>query len=191
MSPLLLGILNSQAAGAAAGAYDLLETQQLSSSAASVTFTGLGSYSDYKHLQLRMSARLDNSTASGTRTASIRFNNDTGSNYAYSHVYSGGSSTTGNANFNVSDIPLESWIPNGLTDSNVYAPAVVDILDFSNSSRNTTTRALYGVTIETEDLIFQSSGLWNNTAAVTSISISSSSNLKSDTRISLFGIKGS
>jgi hypothetical protein len=33
-------------------AFDLLETTTLTTSASSVTFSGLGAYSDYKHLQI-------------------------------------------------------------------------------------------------------------------------------------------
>ena len=54
---LLLGVLAAQAEAAApagVAAYDLLETEILTGSQASVTFSSLGDYaSDYQHLQVR------------------------------------------------------------------------------------------------------------------------------------------
>jgi hypothetical protein len=57
---LLLGVLQAQAAGqVAAGSFDLLETQVLTSSAASVTFSSLSTYAaDYQHLQIRIVSKV-------------------------------------------------------------------------------------------------------------------------------------
>ena len=49
-----MGLLGAVSPELVTGAYDLLETTTLTSSASSVTFSGLGSYTDYKHLQIRM-----------------------------------------------------------------------------------------------------------------------------------------
>ena len=46
--PFGLGFFATAGAGAA-GSFDLLETQVLGSAQASVTFSSLGTYSNYKH----------------------------------------------------------------------------------------------------------------------------------------------
>ena len=55
------------------GSFDLLETTTLSTSASSVTFSGLGAYSDYKHLQIRSVAR-DRSTDNSSKRLVMQIN---------------------------------------------------------------------------------------------------------------------
>lgn len=164
--------------------YDLLETQVLSSSASSVTFTGLGSYTDYKHLQVRMVVK-DNDAVT-TRQFYTRFNSDTGSNYA-AHSLGGtgsgvyGYSTTGQTRIYTANI---------FGSAKPYTPIIQDILDFSNSNKNTTTRTLTG-RAETATNIDLWSGLWLNTNAVTSITYTTNgaSGIASGSRFSLYGVK--
>jgi len=191
MSLILLGILNSQAAAAGgAGAYDLLETQVLTSSAASVTFTGLGSYSDYKHLQIRAVARGD-AGINATFNTTLRFNSDTGSNYAYHYLgveslsspfSSNGSSTT--------SILLNDWLPLGSTTANVFGAILVDILDFSNTNKYKTIRRFSGVAgITQPDLMF-GSGLWQSNVAISSFVLQpSAGNFVTGSRFSLMGVR--
>jgi hypothetical protein len=75
---LLLGVLAAQAeaaAPAAAGSYDLLETEILTGTQASVTFSSLNSTygADYQHLQLRIVTR-DNRGISGTNNIRLQVN---------------------------------------------------------------------------------------------------------------------
>jgi hypothetical protein len=189
MSFILLGILNSQAAAGGAGAYDLLETQVLASSAASVTFTGLGAYSDYQHLQIRLVGATDAYSGFG-----LRFNGDTGANYASHRLYGNGGSVGSSASTSSTRIIAVNGLPDETRDtSNIFGAAVIDILDFSNSSKNTTTRNLAGNGVYTDyQLIGLFSGLWNNTNAVTSINLfdPSAGNFVTGSRFSLYGIKG-
>lgn len=186
MSFTLLGILQSQAAGAGGAAYDLLETQVLTSNASSVTFTGLGSYSDYKHLQIR--AAWSAYSNSGMR---IQLNSDTGTNYAHHQLWgqSGSVSTqafTSRSYWNISEqVQGTTW------DNNVFSPMVCDVLDFSNTSKNTTARFLTGdnPSVIGAPHITLSSGAWLNTAAVTSIQLFANSNLSAKSRFSLYGVK--
>ena len=183
MSFVLLGILNSQAAGAAgAGAYDLLETQTLASSAASVTFTGLDSYTDYKHLQIRGVARTDRASSGGD-VMKITFNSITSSDYAWHYLRSG---VTSNAGTSQTGINANQSNSAGDT-SNTFGAFVTDILDFASSSKNTTLKSLSG----TSSVIELSSGLLNNTASITSINLDVliGTNFVSGSRFSLYGVK--
>jgi hypothetical protein len=187
MSFLLLGILNAQAAGAAGGAYDLLETQVLTSSASSVTFTGLGSYSDYKHLQIRMITRNDGAFSGGTIVLTI--NSDTGTNYSDHRLRGDGSSVTSAGFTSQTNAALGAGA--GATNgANQFAATVIDVLDFSSSSKNTTFRSLSGVAADSRTIIELDSALYISTNAVTSIQIADSADFIAGSRFSLYGIKG-
>lgn len=188
MSLILLGILNSQAAAAGgAEAYDLLETVEVSSAASEVTFSGLGSYSDYKHLQLRMVVRADRLASQGAVYA--QYNGDTTtSNYTTHYLYGSGSSVSSN------QLTIPQWIvapaaSDTATDS--FSATIVDILDFSNTNKYTTSRSLTGHKSALAQGIRIFSSLWMNTATVTSIRLYPvTDNFEVGSRLSLYGIKG-
>ena len=184
MSFMLLGILNSQASGGGGAAFDLLETTTLTSSTSSVTFSGLGSYSGYKHLQIRAVARDNRSN-----TASLsyfRFNGAT-TGYGLGHVlYGDGASVVSGQVGASSYIDTFSTFTGSTATTGSFGVAVLDILDFSDTSKYTTTRLLGG----TNTQINLKSGLYMDTAAVTSIAFTSTTSFVSGSRFSLYGIKG-
>lgn len=184
MSPIPLGILASAGAGAA-GSYDLLETEILTSNASSVTFTGLGSYSDYKHLQIRAVARSTRSAVN--ENVRMQMNNDTGSNYSRHQLRGDGSSVISEAATSQSSA-FVSTITAASQGSNQFSGNVIDILDFSDSSKNTTIRTLYG-SPSTE--IGLASGAFFNTAAITEIDLilQSGGSFITGSRFSLYGLK--
>ena len=185
---MLLGILNSQAAGGGAGAYDLLETTTLTSSASSVTFSGLGSYSDYAHLQIRAVAHSTNPSSSGFLQCQV--NDDTGANYTRHQLRGSGSSVSsfGNTGNNQAEI-------GGISADNAQADSftgfVMDILDFSSTNKNTTIRSLNGFANSANNFIYLMSNLYVSTNAITKIKFMDNSfDLSAGTRFSLYGIKG-
>ena len=187
MSFILLGILNSQVAGGAAGAYDLLETQVLTSSASSVEFTGLGSYSDYKHLQIRATTRSDRVSAADALI--VQLNADTGSNYAYHQLLGDGSSVSSQATTSSTSMYSE-YIPGSTETADIFQACVIDVLDFSSSTKNTTLRTLAGVASSVSSIgLF--SGLWVNTASVTSVALKPliGPNFVTGSRFSLYGVR--
>jgi hypothetical protein len=189
--PIPLGILAVAGAGggAAASAFDLLETTTLGTATASVTFSSLNTYSDYKHLQIRMTVR-NASTSSSIRNILVRFNSDSGNNYG-THRLFGDATSVASAGLTGNDSALASnVIPDNNLTTGAFGAGVIDILDFSNTSKNTTIRTLGGVDTASISRITLSSSVWLNTAAVTSITLSSSlNNLLSASRFSLYGIK--
>lgn len=191
--PIPLGILAVAGAGASGGGgYDLLESVILTSNSASVTFSNLNTYSDYKHLQVRIVARDTNSFASTIRDLNMRFNSDSGTNY-FGHELIGDPSWPGvfSQNLgNTSRIRARATIDDTAT-ANVFVASIWDILDFSNTSKNKTVRILSGVSLASSanERIVMSSGAWNNTAAITSITITGADLHKSGSRFSLYGVK--
>jgi hypothetical protein len=186
---MLLGILNSQAAGGGGGAYDLLETTTLATSASSVTFSGLGSYSDYAHLQLRMVARGPRpSTFDGLQ---MNFNGDTSTNYITHYLKGNGTIVaSGSINSSFNGLAFNPVFTSADSASGAFGAAVFDILDFSNSSKNTTVRGLFGST--DLDNIQLASGLFIDTSAVSSVLLAPlfGTDYNAGSRFSLYGIKG-
>ena len=165
------------------GAFDLLETTTLTTSASSVTFSGLGAYSDYKHLQIRSVARVD---VSGT-TCAMRFNSDSGSNYARHYLIGSGSVSSGGQTSQDQSNTL--FAAGSSQAANIFGVSVVDILDFASTNKNTTVRSLV---TNSDGTIILFSGLWNDTAAITSIEIKqqTTGNFVSGSRFSIYGTKG-
>jgi len=179
MSFMLLGILNSQAAGGGAGAFDLLETTTLTSSASSVTFSGLGAYSDYKHLQIR-----GEFSQSGGDVIFMRFNGVSTTSYAW-HNLSGGRFSTAESEAGSS----VSYMRLGVSPGSARTGLVCDLLDYSSNVKNTTGRWLFGQT-DGPRIVLGSGGFFN-TAAVSSLSLHASSgySFQSLSRFSLYGVK--
>tara|TARA_R110000772_G_scaffold160891_1_gene272087 strand:+ start:148 stop:717 length:570 start_codon:yes stop_codon:yes gene_type:complete len=189
MSFMLLGILNAQAAGGGgAGAYELLESVTLSTDTASVTFDNLDSYSDYQHLQIRAVGQV-NETNDGLHNIFMRLNSDTGNNYGQHGLYGEGSSVVSFGYGSQSFMYARNVF--GSKANTAYAGSVViDFLDIHSSSKNTTMRAFGGATQPGEKQIGITSGLWNNTAAVTTILLYlNSGSFSAGARFSLIGIR--
>ena len=187
--PIPLGILAVAGAGAAGVVNDYfwLETTVLSSNAASVTFSNLGNYSQYKHLQIRWTTR--DSWSDNFASTNIRFNGDSGANYASHRLWGNGSSALSAADTSITEMRINLTAA-ALSDANTFSAGVTDILDFSSTSKNKTIRTLHGVVSPGEvTAITLQSGFRNNTAAITSISFSAVSNFVSGSRFSLYGIR--
>ena len=138
----LPGILASAISGnlgGPVGAYDALASVTLAASASSITFAGIPS--GYKHLQIRMNARTARSVV-GTNLI-YSFNNDTSASYPWHYLtgdgsspYSGGSTAASN--------PYILKCSSANASANVFGVGVWDILDYSSSVKNKTSRALSG-----------------------------------------------
>ena len=186
---LLLGVLQAQAAGAGpagAGSFDLLETQVLASSASSVTFSSLAATygADYQHLQLRLTTRTDR--VNPIDNMRLNFNGDTGSNYRHHWLLGDGGSVTSST---IASTNIELYRSAAATaTSGIFGANVVDILDPFSSNKNTVIRNFAGITTAANEVRLQS-GLWVNTAALTTITISSGWNFVTGSRFSLYGWK--
>lgn len=181
-----LGILDYPVAVAAAGSYDLLQTE-ITSAVASFTFTGLDSYTDYQHLQIRAAIRSNRSSL----TDQLRplLNGDTGTNYANHKLQGNGSSVSSSAGTS-RDHLLKTNVPMLSDGSSVFAGVIYDFLDFSSTSKYKTVRALSGWTSSFDRAITLESGLWMSTSAITSITLQmSSADIGNNSRISLYGLK--
>ena len=194
--PIPLGVLAVAGAGGGglATSYDLLETTVLGSSAASVTFSSLGSYSAYKHLQLRIVAR-----SAKVETADdflLRINSDTGSNYADHLMRARPSLGTVVSDARTSQTAIrmgsQNFIYAANANANLFTNVVLDILDFGNSSKNTTIKYLLGSQDGSTIInsVVVGSGLRTTASAVTTLQFyCAGGNVAANSRFSLYGIK--
>lgn len=136
---------------------------------ASISFAGIPS--DFTHLQVR--AILRSTTGAGDGTITMRFNNDTGSNYSWHRLYGYGSGTGGTDN-STSTTGMAVGQSMGATPSLQSFPSMItDVLDYSSAVKNKTVRSLSGTDMngDASGAIFFNSGAWYNTSPVTSITI--------------------
>lgn len=183
---LLLGYYAAQTP-VAAGSYDLIQSEILTGSQASVTFdvTGLGS--TYQHLQLRIAAKSTDPT-NDMDNLIVRFNSDSAGNYSHHRLLGNGSSVVSYAGTST------TYCFAGMTtrgSGSTFAAAVLDILDPFETTKYTTTRSLTGGTNSSQNAIVLQSGNWRNTNAVSSIFLrsESSQDLVAGSRFSLYGLK--
>ena len=185
-----LGILAAAGGAVAAGSYDLLETEILTGTQATVTFSSLGTYAaDYQHLQVRMVAR-SNRADTGSYMY-VQFNGDTGSNYNYHYLHGTGSAVNSGATFGVypSGIVDINFLPAATDPSNSFGVGTLDILDPFETSKYTTARTLSGQT-SNSSRIGLTSGAWRNTASLTSITFDDVfGSFVTGSRFSLYGLK--
>jgi hypothetical protein len=187
--PFGIGFFATAGVSAAAGSFDLLETQVLGSSQASVTFSSLSTYaSTYKHLQLRIAARTNRSDQGDDIL--VRLNNDSTAGNYYYHSLFGTGSAAGSEN---SQTPtgariMQASAANFTTDA--FNVGVCDILDAFSANKTRTLRTLSGLP-GTYNRIWLASNLWNSTASLTSLVIVSNfgSSFVANSRFSLYGIK--
>lgn len=179
-----LGIL-AASGGGAAGAFESIATATGTGSSATVTFSSIPS--TYQHLQLRWTSRVSTTFS----TVRIRFNSDSGSNYAYHDLVGGGSSASASGSASATFNYL-GFTPGTSYLSNTTSVGVVDIHDYASTTKNKTLRNFSGFDTNGDGSVYLTSGLWMNTNAINTITIinAASSNWTTATQFALYGIKG-
>jgi hypothetical protein len=161
--------------------YESIATVIVGSGGASYAeFTSIPS--TYKHLQIRCSIR-----GSNNNYQLVRLNSDTANNYAYHYIYGTGSAVgAGN---------VTSTSAMGFTDTtntaSIFNALIIDILDYTSTSKNKTLRGLGGFDTNGGGFISMNSGLWFKTPeAVTTIRFTPDVGTYAEfSSFALFGIK--
>ena len=167
---LILGIMASQISGhLVTNSYASIQTFTVGSGGtASISFTSIPS--TYSHLQLRLLARTNRADTNDFMT--IRFNGDSGSNYAYHSLYGNGASAGANDTGTSTGTPWSGVTAGGNATASMFGAAVVDVLDYSATTKYKTTRLLSGTDQNgINGRIYFMSNLWQNTAAITTVTI--------------------
>lgn len=185
----LVGIIASSGGAAGGGAsYESIASATGTGSSGTITFSSIPS--TYTSLQIRGIIRTDSGTGVG---ASIRLNGDTSSNYASHQLYGDGTTAAAGGAASATSITNGGGVGFGSTTAaNIVGAFIIDIHDYASTTRNKTTRVFTGRDDNATGFIRVGSGLWMNTAAVTSISLitSNSSNFTTQAQFALYGIKG-
>ena len=156
---------------------------------ATITFSNIPN--TYKHLQLRIlsrSARTD--AADGI---ALRFNSDSGSNYSWHYLRGDGTSPGAGGSATQTEILLSYDFAANTAGSNIFGIGIVDILDYANVYKYKTVRILAGNDRNGSGAVGLCSGLWMNTAATTTLTLTSywgANNFLQNSRFSLYGIRG-
>jgi hypothetical protein len=189
VSPILGVWASAQQRAVLPGDYESIATTTVGSGGAStVTFSSIPS--TYQHLQIRGIAR---TTASQDRESiKLTLNSDTGSNYARHSLWGSGSAVSAFGGASEAYVLLTDFAAANATAS-IFGTAVTDILDYKDTNKYTTVRSLGGVDLNAAVTVFDglNSGLWMNTAAVNSITLTpfSGSNFSQYSSFALYGIK--
>jgi len=183
MAPILGIYASSASPNVFSTSYESIATTTVGSGgASSITFSSIPA--TYQHLQIR------GITAGSGVQSTLRFNSDSGSNYAAHSILGDGSSVSAGAAASQTGINSIGYLTNV---SNVFVPFIVDILDYSNTNKYKTTRYTFGWEKNAAGgYIYYASGLWMNTSAVNTIVISADGggSISQYSSYALYGIKG-
>lgn len=193
MSPITSTLANGSAYGyrtlaaaAAAPAFESIATITVSGgSTSSFTFSSIPS--TYNSLQIRGIAR----TGASNDTLWMRLNGDTGSNYSGHAIKGKSDSTVGtDANINANKINPIGWC---IGTTGVWGVSIIDIHDYTSTTRNKTVRAFFGADNNESTgagIVYLASGSLRSTSAIDSVTIASDSIMTAGTTFALYGIKG-
>lgn len=176
--------------GGGGGAYESIATITAAGGETSLSFTSIPG--TYASLQIRALVRTLRAL-SGTDSMQVTFNSDTGSNYAHHRLTGDGSTAAagGSASTTSATIINTATVMDSST-AGIFAGNIIDIHDYASTTKNKTMRAFSGAngnTADTSFLMGLSSGLWVNTATITSITFTNSFGFKAGSVFSLYGIK--
>jgi hypothetical protein len=153
-----------------------------------ITFNSI--LQSFTHLQIRVNGRTTGTNSSGNtgNYFNIVFNGVTGTSYSYQAVYGDGV-TAQSAGLNNQPAMYGQRLANGNTSSSTFGGVIIDVLDYSNTSKTKTIRNVGGFDNNGGGAIFLASGGFYSTNAITSVTFSSESgNFAQNTRIDLYGI---
>jgi hypothetical protein len=179
--------MDSGGAGGGGGAFESIATVNGTGSSGSITFSSIAG--DWEHLQIRANAR---GTFNGVAAINVRLNGISTSTYTAHRLIGDGSAASANGFANVDYMYEGDFLYGGTTQSDAHTVFIMDIHDYTSSTKNKTLRSFGGFDANGSGQIFLSSGLSRTTAAVTSVTIDTDSgvNFSSTSTFSLYGIKG-
>jgi hypothetical protein len=174
--------------------YEPIASQTLGTAAASVSFSSIsGTFTDL--LLVCMVRGTTTGTFNFNTYVRIQVNGDTGTNYSATQIYSRSSAGSWSAlslrSTNETAYSLGP-APDSQHAADIFGPQRVHFMSYANTNVNKTVLAEsgYSSNLTNHDGPRRDVGLWRNTAAITSMSISlTTGNLAVGCTFSLFGLK--
>lgn len=173
--------------------YESIATVTATGSETSLSFTSIPQ--TFKHLQIRGLGRYAGNAFNFTLGLRVRFNGDTGSNYAW-HKITGDGTTSSVIGYTADYGYLASSAAGGGVSASIFGATVSDIFDYSSTTKTKVLRYYAGTEANTGSTSFETSigtSMWNSTAAITSLSIGftdASGTAAAGSTFALYGIKG-
>lgn len=162
-----------------------IASQTLASPTGSIYFTGIPQ--TFTHLQFRIFGK-NVGTSGAFDYTWMQFNGDGGSNYAYHRLFGDGSSAQ-SGNGTSSTALYWSEFPTTTGYTNMFGSAILDILDYTNTNKYKTIKNIYGMDQNGVGRTGMYSGLWQSTAAITSVQFNANSyNYAVGSTFQLYGI---
>ena len=184
---ILPGIYASQITGhLSTNSFESIQTVTVGSGGqSSISFSSIPS--TYNHLQIR--ALTKSSNAGAGLNWYVQANSDTATNYSSHQLYADGASAGSNGSANATSFYGNQTT--GTSNTNIFGVSIMDILDYSNTSKYKTARCLGGWDANGSGDIELRSSSWRNTAAITSLLIfpEPSRTWGQYTQFALYGIK--
>ena len=172
--------------------YESIASATGTGSSGTITFSSIPA--TYKHLQVRTNVR-NLSGAASARAMYARFNSDTGNNYTLHRLYGDGSSATASGSV-TGDTGGQFFVDFAEADNgsaaNIHGVAIIDIIDYANTSKYKTVRMFSGTDLNSSGRIYLSSALWVSTSAINSITFEdpTANGFTTSSTFALYGIKG-
>ena len=167
------------------GAYESIGTITVGSGGlSSVGFSGIPQ--TYKHLQLRI---MDRNPSGEYISLRMTFNGDSSALYTSHELYGSGAAagSTGTA----STTYLVPFLVAPASATGVFGVGVCDILDYTNTNKFKTMRALTGYDANGSGYVELVSGVWRDTTAISSLTIvPNAGTMAQYSQFALYGIKG-
>lgn len=164
------------------GSFDSIATASVPTATNNIIFDNIPQ--TYSHLQLRIFT-----LPSSGGNVGMWFNNNTSSQYQSHQIQGDGANPITNST------GTETYLTRlGLGETTSTSPfvAIIDILDYRNTSKNKVVKSLNGSDNNQANTTFRvgfGSGLWMNTSAITRIDLNAGLTYGAGSTIALYGIK--
>lgn len=175
------------AASGPVASFESIATVTAAGGETNLTFSSIAG--TYTHLQIRGIVR-DTIGSASVQQLAVRFNSDTGTNYGRHYLSGDASSATASGTASGNLINLYLCAPGDSMTANVFGAVLVDVLDYASTTKYKTLRGLSGADINGSGNMNVTSGVWMNTAAITSVTMNArGSAFKAGSTFALYGIK--
>ena len=156
--------------------------------AGSITFSSIPA--TFTHLQLRLFLRCD--AAAVNSYLGGYFNSDSTTNYARHNLLGDGSTAQSSATTSANLWAVDSAVAGASLTTGVFSVSIIDILDYTSTTKNKTVRTLSGYDNNGSGSVRLNSNLWFKTPeAINRIDIFTGGSFIAGSRFDLYGITSS
>lgn len=169
--------------------YESIASATGDGSSGTITFSSIPS--TYASLQIRFLGRTTSGSGS-QQNLFLRFNGVSSASYARHYLQGDGSAVSASGSSGDTEI-LAGQVINDGESANIYSVSIINIHNYASTTQNKTVRTFDGTNKNTSGgLVWLRSGLFVNTAAITSLSLITSNGnaFTTSTQVALYGIKG-